>query len=323
MVRDIDDGYQEKAHPHFRSKSYISLQNESNDHNLNEAFQAINRVMDNKGSNWILNKVICLEVHTLPYSPIAGSMTYPKEGEAILEYQDFHKQMRVPFVIYADFECYAKKIETCQPDPNQSSTTHQTKFVSCGYSYVVVSSNDKYSKSAVVYRGENAVEHFFDNIFTEEEYIDDILRKIYEELIMSKIIKVRDHDHLGMNEDNKSPNYSNYRGAACQRCNLMLKYPNFIVYFHNLRNFDAHLLLSEAGKFKDKTLSCIPNNMEKYVSFSVEQPMFLDTYQCISSSLETLIANLAADGFKNFKQFRKAFPNDEHAKRLLQKSEYC
>ncbi|CAC5392366.1 unnamed protein product [Mytilus coruscus] len=119
-----------------------------------------------------------------------------------------------------------------------------------------------------------------------------------------KIIKVRDHDHLGMNEDNESPNYSIYRGAACHRCNLMLKYPNFIpVYFHNLPNFDAHLLLSEAGKFKDKKLTCIPNNMEKYVSFSVGQLRFLDTYQCMSSSLETLIANLAADGFKNFKQF--------------------
>ncbi|CAG2225697.1 unnamed protein product [Mytilus edulis] len=63
--------------------------------------------------------------------------------------------------------------------------------------------------------------------------------------------------------------------------------------------------------------------MEKYVSFSVGQLRFLDTYQCMSSSLETLIANLAADGFKNFKQFRKAFPNDEHAKLLLQKNEYC
>lgn len=63
--------------------------------------------------------------------------------------------------------------------------------------------------------------------------------------------------------------------------------------------------------------------MEKYVSFSVGQLRFLDTYQCMSSSLETLIANLAADGFKNLKQFRKAFPNDEHAKLLLQKNEYC
>ncbi|CAG2205030.1 unnamed protein product [Mytilus edulis] len=68
MVRDIDDGNQEKAHPHFRSKSFISLMEEDNDHNLNEAFQSINRAMEqfiNKGSNWILNKVIFLEVHTV------------------------------------------------------------------------------------------------------------------------------------------------------------------------------------------------------------------------------------------------------------------
>jgi hypothetical protein len=60
----------------------------------------------------------------------------------------------------------------------------------------------------------------------------------------------------------------NYRGAACQRCNLNLQYPNFIpVYFHNFRNFDAHLLLIEVGKYKDRKLTCIPNNMEKYISF--------------------------------------------------------
>lgn len=88
-------------------------------------------------------------------------VTYPKEGKNdVLEFQDFQKQMRVPFVIYADFECFAKKMDTCLPDPGESSTTHTTKFVSCGYSYAVVSSNDKYSKPAVVYRGEKAVEIF-------------------------------------------------------------------------------------------------------------------------------------------------------------------
>lgn len=66
----MTDG-KKKTHPH-----YISLQNESNDHNLNEAFQSVNKAMEefiNKGSNWILNKIICPEVHTLPYSPISGS----------------------------------------------------------------------------------------------------------------------------------------------------------------------------------------------------------------------------------------------------------
>lgn len=76
MVRDVDEGNQDKAQPHFRSKNYISLSDENNDHNLNEAFQSVNRSLEefiNKGSNWILNKIISLEIHTVPYSPIAGS----------------------------------------------------------------------------------------------------------------------------------------------------------------------------------------------------------------------------------------------------------
>lgn len=43
----------------------------------------------------------------------------------------------------------------------------------------------------------------------------------------------------------------------------------------------------------------------------------------MGSSLETLVDNLAADGLTHFEQFRKAFPNDDIAKLLLQKNEYC
>ena len=273
-------------------------------------------------------------------------VTYPKEGKNdILEFRDYEKCTRVPFVIYADFECYAKKMDGCTPNSNSSSTTHQTKFEACGYSYVVVSSNDKYSKPPVVYRGDDAVRHFFENMCKEEEYIGEKLTQI-EPLIMNvdtekqfqnathcytckrlftdKLIKVRDHDHLGVTGDVESPNYSNYRGAACQRCNLNLQHPSFIpIYFHNLRNFDMHLLLSQAGQYKNKKLTCIPNNMEKYISFSLGKLRFLDSYQCMSSSLETLVDNLKADGLKHFKQFRKAFPSDDIAKLLLQKNEYC
>ncbi|CAC5409972.1 unnamed protein product [Mytilus coruscus] len=76
MVRDVDEVNQDKAQSHFRNKNYISLSDENNDHNLNEAFQSVNRSLEEfitKGSNWILNKIVSLEIHTVPYSPIAGS----------------------------------------------------------------------------------------------------------------------------------------------------------------------------------------------------------------------------------------------------------
>ena len=38
----------------------------------------------------------------------------PKKGENVLKFDNFHKQLPVPFVIYADFEAIAKKVQDCR-----------------------------------------------------------------------------------------------------------------------------------------------------------------------------------------------------------------
>ncbi|CAG2232690.1 unnamed protein product [Mytilus edulis] len=76
MERNIDDGRKEKVAPYFRSKTYTALANDENDHNLNEAFQKMNASLEefiHKGSDWVVKKIISLEVNTVKYSPIAGS----------------------------------------------------------------------------------------------------------------------------------------------------------------------------------------------------------------------------------------------------------
>jgi hypothetical protein len=106
-----------------------------------------------------------------------------------------------------------------------------------------------------------------------------------------------------------------YRGAAYNACNLQLrKYPHKTkvpVVFHNLRGYDGHLLMQAIGKTdtrtnnwkKDKTgqwtqmektvaISCIPNNMEKYMIFGFGQLQFIDSLQFMNSSLDRLVANL-------------------------------
>ena len=50
-----------------------------------------------------------------------------KDGEELdcpvfLKFKNFNRSMRVPFVIYADFECYTEKIQTCFPDESRSFT---------------------------------------------------------------------------------------------------------------------------------------------------------------------------------------------------------
>ena len=61
--------------------------------------------------------------------------------------------------------------------------------------------------------------------------------------------------------------------------------------------------------------------MERYVSFSLEKLRFIDSFQFLTTSLETLVENLASDGHGAFKYFWKKFPQ-KHAKLLLRKGVY-
>ncbi len=56
------------------------------------------------------------------------------------------------------------------------------------------------------------------------------------------------------------------------------------------------------GKQKEKKVDCIPNNMEKYITFSMGTLQFIDTLQFLNSSLEKLVSNLAVEGIDKFKQ---------------------
>ncbi|KAL4084177.1 hypothetical protein QTP88_028010 [Uroleucon formosanum] len=99
---------------------------------------------------------------------------------------------------------------------------------------------------------------------------DDVKKlKLYEDKLKNEIEnknknmqKVRDHDHLT----------GEYRGAAHSICNLNYQNPHFIpIVFHNLSGYDAHLFIKEFGN-DDKQIKLIPNNEEKYISFSKMMP---------------------------------------------------
>lgn len=70
-----------------------------------------------------------LEEHTLYCDKFDfQKVTYPQVGKNdILEFKDQVKCTRVPFVIYAYFECYSKTMDGCTSNSNSSSTTHQIK----------------------------------------------------------------------------------------------------------------------------------------------------------------------------------------------------
>ena len=69
-----------------------------------------------------------------------------------------------------------------------------------------------------------------------------------------------------------------YRSCANEDCNINLRLnPKILVVFHNLKNYDSHLIMQELGKFNLK-INVIPNGLEKYMRFTVNNKLiFIDS----------------------------------------------
>ena len=83
-----------------------------------------------------------------------------------------------------------------------------------------------------------------------------------------------------------------YRGSAHWSCNINLKVSKKVtVIFHNLKGYGSHLIFKELSKF-DCKISVIPNGLEKYMSFTLNNNIiFTDSMLFMNSSLDKLVKN--------------------------------
>ena len=257
----------------------------------------------------------------------------PKEGSSI-SFIHHNRSIKVPFVIYADFEAFTKEI---QPIPQNNKVSFTQKYhhhQPSGFCYKIVGQN---IKRCVLFRAKDKHEDVSQKFI---EMLEEDIKKIYKQFNFSKKMlpltkkeqsdfenakicwicqkgfkekdkKVRDHCHFT----------GQFRGAAHNECNLQFKKPKFTpVIFHNLSGYDAHLFVKNLGKSEGK-IKCIPNNEEKYISFSKEivvdgyekdgkkvevkhEIRFLDSFKFMASSLDSLAGNL---DLSKFIQTKKEF----------------
>ena len=92
--------------------------------------------------------------------------------------------------------------------------------------------------------------------------------------------------------DNKARDHC-YRDSAHWSCNVNFKMTKKVpVIFHNLKDYDSHLILKELSKFNVK-ISVVPNGLEMYMAFTINRNIiFIDSMQFIKSSLESIVKNL-------------------------------
>ena len=64
----------------------------------------------------------------------------PFEDTKILEFNQYQKSDKAPFIIYAGLECIIEKIDGCKNNPENSSTTKVSEHIPSTFSMSAISS---------------------------------------------------------------------------------------------------------------------------------------------------------------------------------------
>ncbi len=247
--------------------------------------------------------------------------------DPVVKFKNIQNQVKAPFTIYADFESILK---------HSSDGNKYQEHIACSYAYHIASSIPGVEFESRLYVGEDAVDHFLNSLQDDlNKFIMPLIERdvdmIWDDDAKEKF-ELETHCHVCKKELNRLAEpivrdhchfTGKFRGAAHQQCNLDYKIDKskykLPVVFHNLRGYDAHLIFQKI-KRKHGKIDVIPNNSERYISFSVGRLKFLDSMQFLSCSLEKLAAQLNDDQFVNLK---KSYPNSTQRSLLTKKGVYC
>ena len=202
----------------------------------------------------------------------------------------------------------------------------------CSYSYFIVSRVPGVEFQPKLYVGTDAAEHFLSSL-QNDLYTDimplikrdvDIIwdqdaRRRYENATDCYICKkplnreqntiCADHCHFT----------GRFRGAVHQSCNLRYKVEKerykLPVLFHNLRGYDSHLIMQAVRKHHGR-IDVIPHNYERYLSFTIGRLKFLDSFQFLPASLDSLAQQMKDSDFKYMTRF---FPDPTKRALMLRK----
>ena len=249
--------------------------------------------------------------------------TLPLKGEQ-LRFQNYKHMAYKNITGYLDFEsCLIPfQHESCQVCPHNEETAnvcrHKTKVINthhpCTYSLLII---DQY-KNILLNKTESGpyiLSLLFSTLNQFSTTLSEWKKKNINNIIMtrsdksnytaadrcyickskfSKYIpgksKVRDHNHY-----TRDPiSGSNYLGAAHEACNLNRISDEYVtIHVHNLMAYDGHFIV---GGFhylpKNTPISAVPKNTEQFRCIRMGKYSFVDSFQMLSASLDTLATNL-------------------------------
>ncbi len=171
---------------------------------------------------------------------VEGQQNQMPKGEDTIHFKHHYKQLKAPFVIYADFECLTTVHD--EPKNKNRKTEKYQHHRPCGFIINVINSIDG-SSEPFLYRAEDCMDAFTDKMIEAKERIMEKIKEgkpmifnnnnnnnnnqidfnnatscfICGKDFLPTDVKCRDHCHFT----------GKYRGCAHQDCNLMFSMRNY------------------------------------------------------------------------------------------------
>ena len=79
------------------------------------------------------------------------------EDTKILEFIQYQKSDKAPFIVYADLDCIIEKIDGCKNNPENSFTTKLSEHITSGVSMSIISSFISIENKHDMYRGKDCM----------------------------------------------------------------------------------------------------------------------------------------------------------------------
>ena len=321
LIRDLENSHYCLVN---NLSALLSSQINGHDHKRHFCLRCLNSFKCEKSLNE--HKEFC-------YAHECTKIIMPEKG-TMLKFKNFPHSEKVPFIIYADTEALIKEMHNCDPNPQNSYTKKYQKHEAVSFSYYIKCFDDSVYKPTL-------------RTYTKTTPEDKDAMKVFVEWLEADVrtlANIRDKEMIFTEEDKKRFNKSKecwicgeplnddkvrdhchytgrFRGPAHNKCNLKYRKPKFVpVVFHNLSGYDSHLFIKNLG-FNPGKIDCIPNNEEKYISFSKNIKVgeykdkktgeakninfkirFIDSFKFMVTSLEALVDNLPEESFYSLKK---------------------
>ena len=204
-----------------------------------------------------------------------------------------------PYIDYADNEC--SRIPT-------NDANNVAKHVATSACFYFVNTCDHPQNSMWSHDGEDSV---YELIIELSAQTDQCIEKMKQnqEMAMTEDDK-SDFDNAtcchicngGFGEQDQRVRAHDHRtgcdrGAAHNRCNIDYFANRFLpMIFHNLKGYASHLITKQASERNNKLgnmkIDAIPNAYEQFMTFSIGDLKFIDSFRFMASSLEELVEHL-------------------------------